>query len=357
MESYNDILTRMKKKYKEYAGFTVENSTDIDIRMRVLAGEIFALQVKLDKLKEDVFVNTATGSALESHAVERDIVRKDAVKAEGSLTFYLELENTDYDIQISKGTVCSTSGQTPVRFITTQNAVIKAGDLEATVPAQALEAGLSGNATANTVNVVVTPGISNVLVKNKSEFTGGDDVESDEQLRKRVIDTYKNVSTGANTAYYRSIALQHSGVYTVNVQARPDGQRGKINIYVAGKGALLDSKTVNAIQTELDSLREVNVDVTVLNPTLHKVKCGVSVKIKDGYTFSEVSSQIKEYVIEKFSAIDIGKNIYLAEIGKAIMDVDGVENYAFIKTESVDMTALENEMLVLSDINVTEITS
>lgn len=357
MESYNDILARMKQKYKEYAGFTVENNTDIDIRMRVLAGEIFSMQVSLDKLKQQVFVNTATGSALDSHAAERNLVRKDASKAHGVLTFSLAKANTDYDVEIPHGTVCSTSGQKPVRFITTEDAVISSGTLSVSVSAQALEAGICGNAAAKVITVVVTPGISNVSVTNAEEFTGGDDTETDDSLRKRIIDTYKNISTGANTAYYRAIALRHSGVYSVNVVARPNGQRGKINIYVAGKGALLDSDTVAQIQKEIDVMREINVDATVLSPTVHHVNSSVAITVKEGYVFSEVSEQVKQTVIDEFSDTDIGKSIYLAEIGKVILSVDGVENYSFVKGASTDMKAGESDMLILNNLYVTEISN
>ena len=44
MESYEEILERMKNKFTELSGSNVNDDSDIGIRMKVLAGEIFSLQ-------------------------------------------------------------------------------------------------------------------------------------------------------------------------------------------------------------------------------------------------------------------------------------------------------------------------
>ena len=43
MDSYQEILDRMKEKYKELSGYDADGASDIGIRMQVLAGEVFSL--------------------------------------------------------------------------------------------------------------------------------------------------------------------------------------------------------------------------------------------------------------------------------------------------------------------------
>ena len=47
MESYEEILERMKNKFTELSGSNVNDDSDIGIRMKVLAGEIFSFFGKI----------------------------------------------------------------------------------------------------------------------------------------------------------------------------------------------------------------------------------------------------------------------------------------------------------------------
>ena len=61
MESYNAIFERMKENYEERAGFSISDESDIAIRLRVLAGEIFKQQQNEDFILRQMFPLTATG--------------------------------------------------------------------------------------------------------------------------------------------------------------------------------------------------------------------------------------------------------------------------------------------------------
>ena len=71
MESYEEILERMKNKFTELSGSNVNDDSDIGIRMKVLAGEIFSLQNNVNWLKNQMFAQTAVGEQLDYLALER----------------------------------------------------------------------------------------------------------------------------------------------------------------------------------------------------------------------------------------------------------------------------------------------
>ena len=71
MDSYENILSGMKEKYTELSGNEIPEGSDIDIRMKVLAGEIFENEVSLDFIKRQMFASTATGEYLDKHAEDR----------------------------------------------------------------------------------------------------------------------------------------------------------------------------------------------------------------------------------------------------------------------------------------------
>lgn len=65
---------------------------------------------------------------------------------------------------------------------------------------------------------------------NPDAFSGGDDAESDDSLRRRLLDTYHRLPNGANTAYYEQTALSYAAVAAGPGCVPPQGyrQRGRI---------------------------------------------------------------------------------------------------------------------------------
>ena len=90
MDSYQEILDRMKAKYKELSGYEADGASDIGIRMQVLAGEVFSLSCYAQWIIRQMFPQTAQGEQLDYHALEQGLTRKPAIAAKGTLSFYLE---------------------------------------------------------------------------------------------------------------------------------------------------------------------------------------------------------------------------------------------------------------------------
>ena len=65
METYGEILARMKAKFAELSGATVNDDSDVGIRMKVLAGEVLSLQSNAQWLKNQMFAQTASGVQLD----------------------------------------------------------------------------------------------------------------------------------------------------------------------------------------------------------------------------------------------------------------------------------------------------
>ena len=84
---FEEIYARMAAEYKTQAGVELEDAADVSIRLKVLAGELYTVLCAAESLKLNCFPQTAAGEALDLHAEERGLVRKDAVKSVGTLTF------------------------------------------------------------------------------------------------------------------------------------------------------------------------------------------------------------------------------------------------------------------------------
>lgn len=131
---FEEIYAHMAAEYKTLAGVEPEDAADVSIRLKVLAGELYTVLCAAESLKLNCFPQTAAGEALDLHAEERGLVRKDAVKSVGTLTFSRRTA-LSYAAEIPAGTVCAASGENAVEYETTEAAVLPAGALTVTAVA------------------------------------------------------------------------------------------------------------------------------------------------------------------------------------------------------------------------------
>ena len=221
-ETYEAILERMENRFQELAGFSPDDASDIGIRLKVLAGEIFSAYTNLSWLQRQVFPQTAQGTYLDYHAQQRGLQRKPALPSQGILQFSRETA-LPYDAVIPEGTVCAVSGENGVRFVTTRRAVLKAEEFSVSVPAQSEEGGQAMNAAAGAIQVLVTPPPGITAVTNPNGFTGGADGETDDGLRERILESYRSIPNGTNSAFYREFVLQYDEIYSASVVPRARG--------------------------------------------------------------------------------------------------------------------------------------
>lgn len=105
METYDEIYGRMKNAYEHETGDSFNEVSDIAIRLKVLAGEIFKLQTNLEWWKRQMFAVSASGECLDKLASQRGIERKKAMKSTGEITFNIS-QPCSHDIIIPKGVCC-----------------------------------------------------------------------------------------------------------------------------------------------------------------------------------------------------------------------------------------------------------
>lgn len=325
-EDYSEILDRMKNEFEKNAGYMPEDASDIGIRMKTLAGEIFSLESSLDFLKRQIFPTTSTGEYLDKHAEMRGLKRKPAIKSSGKLMFYVERPLL-YSFTVPKGTVCAVSDGT-LRFVTDEDTVLPANESFVMASAHAENGGSEYNIPVNSVTSIVTYFSEAISVNNATVFSGGAEGETDEELRKRIAESYYNPSTSDNEEYYRRIALGIDGVYSVGIKPLAHGT-GTVGVYVAAHASKCSADTVLAVQQEMDKKKSLNISVFVQDAVLTGVVVKVSVAVSDGYYADDVENNVHDAIVEYFKRLCVGDGVKYSEIGEVIYHVEGVKDYAF----------------------------
>ncbi|MDY3014863.1 MAG: baseplate J/gp47 family protein [Evtepia sp.] len=179
---------------------------------------------------------------------------------------------------------------------------------------------------------------------------GGQETEGDEALRQRILDTYRRLPNGTNTAYYEREALAVEGVAAVGILPKARGV-GTVDIIVAGPEGMPSDDLVQRVRSAMERKREIAVTVWVSPPEAVETDVTVMVTAQKGFAPLEVQKKTEETIRAWFSGERLGKDLLLAELGEQIFHVEGVANY-HIRTPDQDLTVKEKQLPVLKTLRV-----
>ena len=348
-KTIDEIYSEMLAVFGEASGYLPSASCDLGARVYAAAAQIQGLYLQARWLLDQSFPQTATGEHLERHAYLRGLSRGVATCATGTLRFGVSLAVSG-DLTVKSGTVCMTDSG--IRFATTDDVALKAGELYADAPAVALEPGKAGNAAANTVTIMAAMPVGVKACTNPEAFSGGDDAESDEELRKRLLDSYRRLPNGANAAYYEQTALSRTGVAAAAAVGRPRGV-GSVDLYIATDRGLPDETLLAEVNEYLQEKREISVDLRVLAPEVRAVNISASVRPAAGFTFEEARSEADAALRAVFTGALLGKSVTLAFLGNLLYGLESVENYSFAEP-GADLAASPTVLPCLGKVEIVE---
>lgn len=175
---------------------------------RVFAGAIHTCYGYILTVVKQLFVTTATKKWLDRHGKMWGVLRKAGSFASGQGFF--SLSGVPLPADIPKNTIVQ--DENGIEFAVTQDTTVTTGS--AWVPLQAVEAGATGNILAPTILQLVSSTLDGINdeINVQDDFTGGQDEETDEKYRNRILLRIQEPPMGGNAADYIKWALDVSGV-------------------------------------------------------------------------------------------------------------------------------------------------
>jgi len=157
----------------------------IRLFIRPIAQELEKLQNDIGLVLSGSQVDNATGQSLDLLTSLIGVPRRSAQKATGEVTFSRS-SAASKDYTIPKNTAVQTDSLEPVRFYTTEAAILQSGETSVSnVSVEAATGGKESNLGANTLTVMPSAPTGIYSVTNPEQTSGGKDVEGDEDLRSR----------------------------------------------------------------------------------------------------------------------------------------------------------------------------
>jgi len=348
MKTTDEIFNEMLASFAQRTGLEIRGGCDLAARLYAVAAQVYSLLVQGEWVTRQCFPQTAEGEYLERHAQLRGLERKEATYAQGVVRFFVG-ESSGLDRTVGLGTVCMTAGL--VRFETTREAAVKAGETYVDVPVRALEPGSSGNILANTIVSMAVAPVGVRSCTNPAAFAGGGDTETDEELRVRVMDTFRRLPNGANAAFYEQGALSFDQVAAATVIPRSRG-KGTVDVIAATLEGVPERELLDELQAYFQSRREIAVDVLVRAPSLLPVNVAVKIKAQSGRKQTALE-QVEEKLRGWFTGKRLGQAVLLAQLGALVYECPGVENYQIV-SPAADLSVTQEQLPVLSSLTVEE---
>ena len=345
-----EIYQQMAACFEEETGTALRGDGDMAVRLYAVAAQIYGLYVQAEWVDRQCFPQTAAGEFLDKHAQLRGLARRQATAAQGTIRFSTDSAAAT-DLAVPAGTICLTAGG--VRFETTQEAVLEAGETAVDVPARAVEPGAAGNAAAGTIRAMAVAPVGVSGCTNPAGFSGGTDEEDDEALRARVLETYQRMPNGANAAFYQQGAMSFPQVAAASVIPRPRGV-GSVDVIIATAAGVPDQSLLTEVEDYFEARREIAVDVQVKAPEVESVTVTARVRPAEGRDGEEVCQAVEEAVQSWFDGRLLGRDILRAKLGDLIFSVDGVENYV-LDAPAADVEVDSATLPVLTAVSVTEL--
>lgn len=296
--------------------------------------------LSLDQVQRSAFVQTAVGDGLDMLAVIGGLTRYPA-----SAAVRLGIFNTAVPIGARFSTI---NGTNSINFAVTAAATVSEPEEGFTYYQLTAEtAGTIGNEYTGPILPITTiPGLTSAQITDI--LVPGDDTETDDAFRERLIEALNNRPFGGNIADYRQNVLAIDGVGGVQVYPTWNGG-GTVKLSVLGADFLPASPTlVENVQNAIDpppnqglglGLAPIGAKVTVAAPTELTVNVSATLMLAAGYAIGQVQEPV-EQAIEAYllsvrqewdtntssTAVSYAADVYVARITAAIVGVTGVVN-------------------------------
>lgn len=288
----------------------------------------------LNQVQQQAFVQTAVGKSLDLLGVLGGVTRYQASPA-----VRLGVFNADVPIGARFSTM---NGANSINFIVTSQVADQVYQYRLTAETP----GTIGNEyTGAILPITVIPSLTSAQITDI--LVPGDDMETDDEFRARLITALTDKPFGGNIASYRENILAIDGVGAVQVYPTWNGG-GTVACSILGADyAPASPELVENVQNAIDpptsglglGLAPIGAQVTITTPTALDVDVTATLTLQSGYSIEQVQSAVESAISAYLltvcqswgtqlgtTTVEYQANVYLARVISAILTVTGVVN-------------------------------
>nr|DAI40738.1 MAG TPA: Baseplate J like protein [Caudoviricetes sp.] len=313
--------------------FDKRDSAPIPTAISPAAYVLAGFYITLNQVQQQAFIQTATGQSLDYLGVIAGLTRYPASPA-----VRLGVFNTAVPMGARFSTV---NGENSINFsVTAAESTANQYQLTAETP------GTIGNDyTGPILPITNVPGLTSAQITDI--LVPGDDEETDDAFRQRIIAALNNRPFGGNVADYQQNILAIDGVGAVQVYPTWNGG-GTVKCSVLGADYMpASAELVENVQNAIDpptsglglGLAPIGAQVTIVAPTELTVNVSATLTLAAGYSIDQVQplveAAIQSYMLSVrqswgtqlgSTTVEYAADVYLSRVTAAIVGTTGVVN-------------------------------
>ena len=297
-----------------------------------IAVELAQTYIGFEHILNLLFVADSYGEYLDKKASEFGIYRKSGIKARGIVRIY----GPD-DTVIPRNAILTT--ESGLTFVVYRQDYIKKDYVDIIVEANEIGE-LYNIDKGSTWNLTITDGKNTIEaynIENSSSIIGGVEIETDEQLRDRILEQARNPATTGNEQDYINWCKEVDGVFNVTVRPCWNGPN-TVKLIISNENKQpLPQSIVDECNEHIQNIRPIVADVTVVNPTIFDVD--VSLTIYTTTNTDDVKEQIKYVTVENLKKCN--DKIRLNTLGAEYLSIEGVVDYDLLTVNGSTNTVID----------------
>jgi len=334
--SLSEIVDRVQADFVsrlELTGAVLRRSM-VYVLSRVIAGAAHMLHGHLDFLGRQIFPDQSDDAYLIRQASIYGLTKTVATFATGTAT-----ATGTNGITIPQDTVLTRSDGE--QYSVDADVTISGGT--ATLALTALEAGADQTLEVGVSLSFESPisGVDSTATVTASTADGNDE-ETTESLRARLIARIANPANGGTEEDYIAWAKEVSGVTRVWVTPLELGPGTVVVRFARDNDAspIPDSGEVTAVQTKLDEEKPAHATVTAFAPTDYPVNFTIAVVPNTTAVKNAVEAELEDYLLR---VGEPGGTLLLSEIRTTIGNASGLTDYT-LTTPAANVTLTTNQL-------------
>lgn len=308
--------------------------------------ELEKAYVSIGDILNLVFIEDGFDTFLDKRVADFGVYRKIGSKSTGSIT----VAGLQGEI-IDNGTIITTSNGLKYQVL---NDVVLS-DIDNILHVEALEIGSKYNLLANTIFNLLETNSNITSLTNLANFSGGIDVESDEDLRERFKKIVNNPTTSGNKAHYQMWALECQGVGKAMVYPLHEGN-GTVKVVIIGNdNKSVSNEIVANVQTYIEEMKPIGCSLTVTTPSALDVVITGSIKLQVGYSIEDIKlsfeNSLNEYLKDITTELTYSKVYGLLASQLGIGDIQNLSLNGATNNITIPSDKLINiSSLILSEV-------
>lgn len=317
-------MGKMQEQYKEITGRDLILQEADPIRLLAYSNCLLLYQIAqyADRAGKMALLKYSYGDYLDNIGALKGIRRNPGATAKTRIRFILSAERPGITIIKSGVRVTASDG---VYFITTDILEIPAGELYGEVNAECREIGTKGNDYAiGIIKTLVDPVAYVEKVENVTVSSGGADLETDENLAKRIFLAPSSWSTaGPDDAYKYWVRTFNPAIGDVMVESETPGE---VDIFfILQDGQIPDQTMIQELEDYLsnEEIRPLTDQVIVRAPEIREYQIDLTYYInksdrtKASQIHENIQTAVQEYM--RWQRAKIGRDINPDQLRKQLV--------------------------------------